>query len=51
MSTDISFCPVCAGKLDASEDEQYVCEDCESQFFIQVLEEAEEDEEEEEEEL
>jgi len=51
MSTEISFCPVCAGKLDASEDEQYVCEDCESQFFIQLVEEGEEDEEEEEEEL
>ena len=49
MSTEISFCPVCAGKLDASEDEQYVCEDCDSQFFIQLLEEGDEDEEEEEE--
>jgi hypothetical protein len=48
MGTEISFCPVCAGKLDANEDEQYVCEDCESQFFIQLLEEGEEDEEEEE---
>ena len=48
MSAEISFCPVCAGKLDASEDEQYVCEDCEGQFFIQVLEEGEEDDDEEE---
>ena len=50
MSTEISFCPACAGKLDASEDEQYVCEDCESQFFIQLVEEGDEDEDEEEEE-
>jgi len=49
MTTEISFCPVCAGKLDSSEDEQYVCEDCESQFFIQLLEEGDEEEEEEEE--
>jgi uncharacterized protein YbaR (Trm112 family) len=49
MSAEISFCPMCAGKLDASEDEQYVCEDCESQFFIQVLEEGDDEEEEEEE--
>ena len=43
MSAEISFCPVCAGKLDASEDEQYVCEDCEGQFFIQVVEEGEDE--------
>jgi hypothetical protein len=43
MSSDISFCPVCAGKLDASEDEQYVCEDCESEFLIQLLEEGDDD--------
>lgn len=49
MSTEISFCPACAGKLDASEDEQYVCEDCEGQFLIQVLEEGDDDDEDEEE--
>ena len=48
MSSEISFCPVCAGKLDAGEDEQYVCEDCEGKFFIQVVEEGDEDDEEEE---
>jgi hypothetical protein len=48
MKTEISFCPLCAGKLDAGDDEQYVCEDCESQFFIQVVE-GEEDEDEDEE--
>jgi len=50
MSSEISFCPVCAGKLESGEDEQYVCEDCESQFFIQLVEEGDEDEDEEEEE-
>ena len=49
MSTEISFCPLCAGKLDAGEDEQFLCEDCETSFFIQVVEEGDEDEEEEEE--
>ena len=39
MKTDISFCPLCAGKLDAGDDEQYTCDDCESQFFIQIVEE------------
>jgi len=48
MSTEISFCPLCAGKLDSGEDEQFVCEDCETQFFIQVVAEGEDDEEEEE---
>ena len=50
MSAEISFCPLCEGKLDSGEDEQYVCEDCESAFFIQVVDEGDEDEEEEEEE-
>src|SRR2546430_940660 len=48
MSTDISFCPLCAGKLAAGEDEQFVCEDCETEFFIQVVEEGDEDDEDEE---
>ena len=47
MKTDISFCPMCAGKLDAGEDEQFVCEDCETSFFIQVAEGDEDDEDEE----
>ena len=46
---DISFCPLCAGKLEAGEDDQFVCEECESQFLIEVLEEGDEDEDEEEE--
>ena len=50
MKTEISFCPRCAGKLDANEDEQFVCEDCETQFFIQVVEEGDADDEDEEEE-
>jgi hypothetical protein len=43
MKTEISFCPLCAGKLDAGDDEQFVCEDCESQFFIQVVDEGDAD--------
>ena len=50
MSTEISFCPICAGKLDAGEDEQFICEECEAQFFIQVVDEGEEGDDEEEEE-
>jgi len=50
MKTDISFCPVCAGKLDAADDEQFTCEDCEMKFFIQLVEGDDEDEEDEEEE-
>jgi len=50
MSAEISFCPLCAGKLDSGDDEQYKCEDCESEFFIQVVEEGDEDDEEDEEE-
>ncbi len=48
MSAEISFCPLCAGKLDAGDDEQFICEDCETQFFIQVVEEADDEEEDEE---
>ena len=49
MKTEISFCPLCAGKLDAGEEEQFVCEDCESQFFIQIVEEGDDEDEEEDE--
>jgi hypothetical protein len=49
MSTQISFCPLCAGKLDSGEDEQFVCEDCESSFFIQVVDAGDEDDDEEDE--
>jgi hypothetical protein len=49
MSVEISFCPLCAGKLDSGEDEQFVCEDCETHFFIQVVDEGDEDEDEDEE--
>ena len=49
MSAEISFCPLCAGKLDSADDDQFKCEDCESEFFIQVVEEGDEDEEDEEE--
>ena len=50
MKTEISFCPLCAGKLDAGDEEQFKCEDCETQFFIQVVEEGDDDDEEEDEE-
>ena len=49
MRAEISFCPLCAGKLDAGDDESYKCEDCEAEFFIQVADEGDEDEEDEEE--
>jgi hypothetical protein len=48
--SEISFCPLCAGKLDSGDDDQFVCEDCESQFFIQVVEEGDNDDDEDEEE-
>ena len=51
MKTDISFCPMCAGKLEAGDEDQFVCEECESQFLIEILEEGDADDEEEEEEL
>ena len=50
MKTEISFCPLCAGKLDAGDNEQFTCDDCESKFFIQLVEEGDEDDDEEEEE-
>jgi len=49
MSAEISFCPMCAGKLDAGDDEQFTCEECETQFFIQVVAEGDDDEDEDEE--
>jgi len=50
MSAEISFCPVCAGKLEAGDEDQFVCEECESQFLIEVLEEGDADDEDEDEE-
>jgi len=49
MKTHISFCPLCAGKLDAGDDEQFTCDDCESKFFIQVVEEGDDEDDDEEE--
>jgi len=49
MKTEISFCPLCAGKLDGGDDEQFKCDDCESKFFIQVVEKGDDDEDEEDE--
>ena len=49
MAAEISFCPICAGKLEAGDEDQFVCEECESQFLIEVLQAGDEDEDEEEE--
>ena len=46
MKTDISFCPLCAGKLDSGNHERYLCDDCETRFLIQIVEEEEEGDEE-----
>jgi len=46
MKTDISFCPLCAGKLEAGDDEQFTCEDCESKFFIQIVEDGDDEDDE-----
>ena len=50
MRSNISFCPLCAGKLEADEDDdQFRCLECESQFLIQLVEEDEDEDEDEEE--
>ena len=49
MSIEISFCPLCAGKLDSGNNNKFVCDDCETRFLIQVVDEDDEDEEEDEE--
>lgn len=44
MSQDISFCPMCAGRLDSGdEDDHFLCEDCEVQFLIQIVSESDDD--------
>jgi hypothetical protein len=50
MSVEISFCPLCAGKLDSGNDDRFVCDDCETHFLIQVVDEDDEEDDEEEEE-
>jgi len=49
MAPQISFCPKCAGKLEAGDEDQFVCEECESQFLIEIIAEGDEDDEDEEE--
>jgi Zn-finger nucleic acid-binding protein len=49
MSVEISFCPLCAGKLDSGNNDKFVCDDCETRFLIQVVDEDDEDDEEDEE--
>jgi len=46
MSTEVSFCPLCAGKLDSEKDDRFVCDDCETHFFIQVVDEDEDEDDE-----
>lgn len=48
MSVEISFCPLCAGKLDSGNNEKFVCDDCETRFLIQVIDDDEEDDDEDE---
>jgi hypothetical protein len=49
MSSQISFCPVCAGKLETGDDDQFSCEECELHFLIEVVDEDEADDEDEDE--
>jgi hypothetical protein len=48
MATEISFCPLCAGKLEAQDDGQYTCVDCETEFFIEIVSDDDDDDEEDE---
>jgi Zn-finger nucleic acid-binding protein len=50
MSVEISFCPLCAGKLDSGNNDKFVCDDCETRFLIQVVEDDDDEEDEEDEE-
>lgn len=50
MSVEISFCPLCAGKLDSGSNEKFVCDDCETRFLIQVVDEDDDEEDDEEDE-
>ena len=50
MSVEISFCPLCAGKLDSGNNDKFVCDDCETRFLIHVVDEDDEDDEEDDEE-
>jgi hypothetical protein len=50
MSVEISFCPLCAGKLDSGNSNKFVCDDCETRFLIQVVDEDDDEEEDEEDE-
>jgi len=50
MSKEISFCPLCAGKLDSDSDERFQCEDCETHFLIQVVDSDDDDDDDDDEE-
>ena len=47
MKTKISFCPLCASTLDATDDDQFECEECEKRFFIQIAEDEDEEDDDE----
>ena len=49
MSSEVSFCPLCAGKLDSEKGSKFVCEDCETHFLIQVMDDDEDDDDDEDE--
>ncbi|HEX4996929.1 MAG TPA: hypothetical protein VFY29_01805 [Terriglobia bacterium] len=49
MSSEIAYCPLCAGKLE-DDDDRFRCLECETEFLIQLVEESDDDEDEEEEE-
>lgn len=50
MKSEISFCPLCAGKLEEEDGDQYRCLECETEFLIQLVDESDDEDEEEEDE-
>jgi len=49
MSVEISFCPLCAGKLDSENHDKFLCDECETRFLIQVVDDDDDEDEEDEE--
>jgi len=50
MKKSISFCPLCASRLEAGDDDQFECEECELRFFIQIVDGGDDDDDDEDEE-